>query len=161
MGVSDITSLVLSKPILFLFICFAAHRILRIIYRLYFHPLSRFPGPKLTAVTRWYEAYYFVIRGGKFHEKVEEMHREYGMSKHTEFNLAGVDELQLAGPIVRINPFELHIADSEFYDELYNFNPAFEKRSHQSGIVHFAAARICLTINVFDRSRKPPVDGTA
>ncbi|KAL3434209.1 cytochrome P450 [Aspergillus tetrazonus] len=56
-----------------------------IIYRLYFHPLAGYLGPKLAATTRWCEFYYDVIRQGKYVYKVDQMHDEYG-------------------PIVRINP---------------------------------------------------------
>jgi hypothetical protein len=48
------------------------------IYRLYFHPLAGFPGPKIAAATRWYEFYYDVIKRGKYVYKIEEMHRKYG-----------------------------------------------------------------------------------
>lgn len=51
-----------------------------IIYRLYFHPLAGFPGPKLAAATRWYEFYYDVIQQGKYVYKVDQMHDKYGMS---------------------------------------------------------------------------------
>jgi hypothetical protein len=40
----------------------------------------------------------------------------------------------LKGPIVRINPFELHINDPEYYDSLYNFNPQLEKRTFYVGM---------------------------
>lgn len=49
-----------------------------IIYRLYFHPLSKFPGPKLAAITHLYEFYYNLVQGGMFIWEVEKMHEEYG-----------------------------------------------------------------------------------
>lgn len=52
---------------------------LRSIYRLYFHPLSKIPGPKLTAITHLYEFYYDVICGGKFLFQMEKMHEQYGI----------------------------------------------------------------------------------
>lgn len=46
--------------------------------RLYFHPLSKFPGPRLAAISRWYEFYYDVIRDGTFVQLFPELHKKYG-----------------------------------------------------------------------------------
>ncbi|OLN80972.1 Trichodiene oxygenase 7 [Colletotrichum chlorophyti] len=71
------------------------------IRRVYFSPLANFPGSKLAALTLWNEFYWDVIKRGTFIWRIEEMHEKYG-------------------PIVRINPYELHIIDPDFYDELYS-----------------------------------------
>lgn len=47
-------------------------------YRIYFHPLAKFPGPKLAAISRWYEAYYDAWKQGHYIFKIDEMHRQYG-----------------------------------------------------------------------------------
>ncbi|KAJ5198876.1 hypothetical protein N7491_000557 [Penicillium cf. griseofulvum] len=70
------------------------------IYRLYFHPLSKIPGPKLAAITSGYEFYFNVIKGGMFIWELERLHEIYG-------------------PIIRIAPLEVHIKDSSYYDEIY------------------------------------------
>lgn len=50
------------------------------IYRIYLSPLAKFPGPKLAALTLWYEFYYDVIKRGKFTWEIQQMHQKYGKS---------------------------------------------------------------------------------
>lgn len=52
--------------------------VLRTVYHLYFHPLSKFPGPRLAAATFLYEFYYDVWKGGMYIWEVERMHEKYG-----------------------------------------------------------------------------------
>ncbi|GMG12485.1 unnamed protein product [Aspergillus oryzae] len=93
--------------------------ITRIFYRLYFHPLAKIPGPKLAAASHLLEFYYDVILGGKFLFQVEKMH-------------------QNIGPIVRINPKEVHIIDPTFYNEIYA--SGMRKRDKYEGFVRSLAA---------------------
>ncbi|KAF2842833.1 putative cytochrome P450 [Patellaria atrata CBS 101060] len=81
---------------------------MRCIYRLFFHPLAKFPGPKLAALSVWYEGYYDVVGKGKYIFHVKKLHEIYG-------------------PIVRIGPNELHILDHEYYDRLYNQTNRLDK----------------------------------
>ena len=63
-----------------------AYVIFGVIYRLYFHPLSGFPGPKAAALTRWYEFYHDVIKPGQFIWKIESLHEKYGtLKEETKF----------------------------------------------------------------------------
>lgn len=54
--------------------------VVRAIYRLYFHPLSNFPGPKLAAISSAYEFYFNVIKRGTFIWELERLHEIYGKS---------------------------------------------------------------------------------
>lgn len=47
-------------------------------YRLFLHPLSNFPGPKLAAATYWYEFYYDVPKKGVYLWKIKDLHDRYG-----------------------------------------------------------------------------------
>lgn len=49
------------------------------VWRLYLSPLSKFPGPKLAALTQWYEFYFNVIRGGRFMWEIGRLHEVYGL----------------------------------------------------------------------------------
>ncbi|KZM24039.1 uncharacterized protein EKO05_0004605 [Ascochyta rabiei] len=82
-----------------LLVC-ATYAISLAVYRVYLHPLSKYPGPKLAAATQWYEFYFDVLKRGRFAWEIKRMHDLYG-------------------PVVRINPHELHVSEPEFYDELY------------------------------------------
>ena len=53
--------------------CFAG-----IIFRLYFHPLAKFPGPRLAAATLWYEFFYDCILFGQYTFRIGRMHEKYG-----------------------------------------------------------------------------------
>ncbi len=48
------------------------------IYRLWLSPISSFPGPKLAALTKWYEFYYEVVQNGRFTFHIQELHKKYG-----------------------------------------------------------------------------------
>ena len=55
-----------------------AYRASVIIYRLYFHPLAHFPGPRLAAASTLYRAYYQCWKDGKLLHKTTQLHKVYG-----------------------------------------------------------------------------------
>lgn len=51
------------------------------------------------ALTHWYEGYYEVWLGGQYFKRLEQLHKQYG-------------------PVVRINPIEVHYNDPDFIDHV-------------------------------------------
>ena len=57
---------------------FVLYLVALVIYRLYFSPIAKFPGPKLAAATYLFEGYYDVVKRGKYTFKIRDLHAEYG-----------------------------------------------------------------------------------
>lgn len=62
-------------------VAYIAYGVLLAVYRLYLSPLSKFPAPKLAALTLWYEFYYDVLLKGRFAWEIKRMHEVYGKSQ--------------------------------------------------------------------------------
>jgi hypothetical protein len=68
-----LSSIVHTDRHIFLFPQVCAH----CIYRLKLHPLSKYPGPRLAAITSWYPT--FFVSRGDLHEQTHKWHTRYGM----------------------------------------------------------------------------------
>ncbi|KAK3331800.1 cytochrome P450 [Cercophora scortea] len=79
-----------------------------VVYRRFFHPYAKIPGPFLPAVTRFYEWYFQSIKPGQYFKEIERLHNIYG-------------------PIVRISPNEVSLSDPSDYDKIYNVSSGFFK----------------------------------
>ncbi|KAM0592775.1 hypothetical protein ACHAPN_006606 [Verticillium nonalfalfae] len=88
------------------------------IRRVYFSPLSKFPGPTIAALTTWYAAYHDIVRGGQYTFVIEEMHRRYG-------------------PVVRVMPDVLHVNDPAFVDQLYAPQSSSHRRDKAWTVLNF------------------------
>ncbi|KIY72730.1 cytochrome P450 [Cylindrobasidium torrendii FP15055 ss-10] len=84
-------------------ICVAAHR-------LFFHPLRKYPGPRLAAATWLYRFYFDIISqgGGEIVTHLEDLHEIYG-------------------PVVRIGPNELHFSETKAFMDIYRMGNGFTK----------------------------------
>ncbi|KAF9077842.1 cytochrome P450 [Rhodocollybia butyracea] len=95
--------------LLFLYSAFSCLFVLAI-YRLFFHPLHRYPGPILAALTDWYEVYYDIVKGGGLLAKYEQLH-------------------QLHGPVIRVGPNTLHFNYTKAYHDIYTYGSTLVKHS--------------------------------
>ncbi|KAI3321134.1 cytochrome P450 [Xylariaceae sp. AK1471] len=112
-----------------------------VIYRLYFHPLAGFPGPKLAAATGWYEFYFQYWLNGQYIFETEKMVKKYG-------------------PIIRVNPEELFIHDPEFYNELY-VTESTRRTNHYDNFVQgigFDGSHLLTREHDLHRVRRKPLE---
>lgn len=57
-------------------------RTIKCIQNVYFHPLSKFPGPRLAAATSWWSAYQQALAHRSMHHICIDLHAKYGESLH-------------------------------------------------------------------------------
>ncbi|PVH77367.1 putative P450 monooxygenase, partial [Cadophora sp. DSE1049] len=94
-------------------------------YRLFLGPLAHFPGPKLAALTGWYETYFDCVKKGRYWVEIERMHQQYGKTElHSSSQFRA--RSQVTGPIVRISPWELHVNDPD-WNEPYKISSRVDK----------------------------------
>lgn len=70
-----------------------------VVYRLYLHPLSRIPGPRLAAVTNCWYAYQ--VRNGRMLSLGKTLHKQYG-------------------PVVRVGPNEVWFNTKDAFRLIYS-----------------------------------------
>ena len=66
------------KASLFAALSLTLYAVYGAVWRLYFSPLAKYPGPKLAALTQWYEFYYDIIKWNRFSWEIERLHDVYG-----------------------------------------------------------------------------------
>ncbi|KAI9459868.1 putative P450 monooxygenase [Lactarius psammicola] len=104
----------------------------RILYNLYFHPLSHFPGPKLAACSRLWLAYRELVKGESLGDLRVELHQQYG-------------------EIIRLTPDELHFSNPAAFNDIYNprnkwdkdylLYRAFDLDTSLFGFIHYSDAK--------------------
>ncbi|KAF9063712.1 cytochrome P450 [Rhodocollybia butyracea] len=89
------------------------------LYRLFFHPLRKYPGPVLAAFTEGYEMYYNIVKGGGLVIQIEKLHK-------------------IHGPVIRIGPNTLHFNYKQAYHDIYTYGSTLTKSPefYQSVSVH-------------------------
>lgn len=55
-----------------------AYLLVLAVYRVFVSPLAKFPGPKLAALSKWYEFYFEVVKNGQFSFHIQDLHKRYG-----------------------------------------------------------------------------------
>lgn len=136
--ISKLTSYTTSDLLIAALYLLISYLVCNTVYQLKFSPLAKFPGPKLAAVTLWYEIYYDVFKWGMYHVEIARMHREYG-------------------PIVRINPFELHVADPAFIDTLYSRSAPRDKHAYFTRAFGNDDVTFCTTDSMHHRLRRAAI----
>ncbi|KAL8813212.1 MAG: hypothetical protein Q9200_000441 [Gallowayella weberi] len=100
---------------------------LRIVYRIYFHPLAKYPGSRLAAAsTEWYEWYWNIHKPGQLLFEIERLHEQYG-------------------PVVRIGVHELHVNCPKYFQEVTKVSSKFTKEPTFYRGISFPSSSIGLT----------------
>lgn len=111
-------------------ICAALSLTTLLIHQLFFAPLSKIPGPKLTAITQLWIIYH-EFKGDRTIQ-IDNLHSRYG-------------------PVVRVSPVEVSFNNYESLREIYGIKSTFAKSSFYDLFVYYN------TRNTFTSLDKPNV----
>jgi hypothetical protein len=64
--------------LLTLFVAWLVFNVSRLVYNIFLHPLSQFPGPLAAKATRWWKTYIEVVRQDSFTDVLIKLHKQYG-----------------------------------------------------------------------------------
>lgn len=113
-------------------VLYAAYRGVLLVWRLRFHPLAKFPGPRAAAVSdRWL---YALSKAGHPEAEFDKLHRDFGKkTSPLESSRISVpswackglfqpvaDRINVGTQALRIGPNELHITDVSLYKVIYS-----------------------------------------
>ncbi|KKK12649.1 hypothetical protein AOCH_001347, partial [Aspergillus ochraceoroseus] len=77
LSIMESLHLLLLYPYAVAAVLFSVYILSIVIYRLYLSPIAHFPGPRLAALTVFYEFYWEAIRNGQFTFHIGELHEKY------------------------------------------------------------------------------------
>ncbi|CAG7989284.1 unnamed protein product [Penicillium salamii] len=115
------------------------------IYRLLFHPLAKYPGPRLAAITNWYTAFY--AWRGDLHLQNRKLHQKYGrflLSSSTS------NANTCSGDIVRYGPNSLDFNTHSGMNAIYGTRANVRKADTYA--VMSASRRTPNTISATDKT---------
>ncbi|KAJ5991650.1 cytochrome P450 [Penicillium canescens] len=95
--------------------------------RLFFHPLSKFPGPPIAAASHLWEFWQDMVCNGTFLQAIPKLHKVYN------------------SPVIRISPNHLHINDPEFYHKVFKVSTDFYKAPYFYEAFGFATSLATIT----------------
>ncbi|KAJ6024766.1 cytochrome P450 [Penicillium herquei] len=92
-----------------------------------FHPLRKFPGPPIAAVSYLWEFWHDMVCNGTFLIAIPKLHKKYNSS------------------VIRIAPNHLHINDPEFYHKVFKVSTDFYKAPYFYEAFGFATSLATIT----------------
>jgi hypothetical protein len=115
-----------SLAILF-FTSWLAYVVYEAIYRLHWSPIAHFPGPKLAALTRLYELYFEIVKGGQYTFKIGKLHEKYGKSREP-LNLSQLSHFE------QVPSYELTLGNSISLTQITMMSSILEQARNETNM---------------------------
>ena len=106
-----------------------------VVYRLYLHPLSRYPGPPFARVSGW-QNWYHASKGGDRHLWLYQQHQRYG--KWSVHALSVPLFILHLGPVVRFTPNAVSINTAAALQDIYGSRKANVVKSDWYRTIQYA-----------------------